>query len=78
MSTEFNKDIAHYTMKIERGGRVRMGYPLAPYLKGIIGYKLDDTRLSLEPEGDPDLFPVETANGLTQCLDTISYLRQEK
>ncbi len=50
------------------GTGFRMGHPLAPYLRGIIGYKIDDTKLTLEPEGDPDLFPVETANGLTSAL----------
>lgn len=50
------------------GAGIRMGHPLSPYLQGILGYKLDDTELTLEPEGDPDLLPVETANGLTSAL----------
>ena len=50
------------------GGEIRLGYPLTPYLTGILGYKIDETQLSLQANGDPDLFPVKTVNGLTSAL----------
>lgn len=53
------------------GGAIRVGHPLGPYLDGIVRYKLDDTRLQLFNNSDPDLFPVETANGLTSSLTFI-------
>lgn len=52
----------------KKGGAFRVGHPLAPYLQGIIGYKLDDTELNLRANSDPDLFPVETANGITSAV----------
>ena len=59
------------------GAGIRMGHPLAPFLRGVVGYKLDDTELSLESQGDPDLFPVETANGLTSAL-TLSLIYDKR
>ncbi|MCB0349929.1 MAG: outer membrane protein assembly factor BamA [Bdellovibrionales bacterium] len=59
--TEYDED--------KKGVGIRVGHPLAPYLEGSIGYKIDDTTLTLK--GDPpdtDLFPVETANGLTSAV----------
>lgn len=53
------------------GGALRIGHPLGPYLDGIVRYKLDDTRLNLFNNSDPDLFPIETANGLTSSLTFI-------
>ncbi|MCB0411567.1 MAG: outer membrane protein assembly factor BamA, partial [Bdellovibrionales bacterium] len=40
----------------KRGGAIRVGHPLAPYLDGYIRYKLDKTNLELPSDGDPDLF----------------------
>ncbi|MCB0342308.1 MAG: outer membrane protein assembly factor BamA, partial [Bdellovibrionales bacterium] len=51
----------------KRGGALRVGHPLAPYLDGYLSYKLDDTFLELT-SGDPALFPVDTANGITSSL----------
>lgn len=60
------------------GAGVRVGHPLAPYLEGSVGYKLDETRLTLNPAGDPDLFPVETANGRTSALTfALTYDRRD-
>lgn len=60
--------------EVKKGGAVRVGHPLAPYLNGFIRYKLDDTELTLTDEGDPDLFPVNTANGLTSSVTfTLEY-----
>lgn len=61
--------------ELKTGGSVDIGHPLAPYLHGFIGYKLDDTTLKLGnedegTEGDSDLFPVETANGITSAVTT--------
>jgi outer membrane protein insertion porin family len=51
------------------GAALRLGHPLAPYLDGFIRYKLDKTKLHVDEEtGDPDLFPVETANGVTSSV----------
>src|SRR5690606_20548787 len=50
------------------GGSVRLGHPLAPYLRAIVGYKLDDTNINLRDEGDEDLFPVDTVNGITSSV----------
>jgi outer membrane protein insertion porin family len=52
------------------GGAVRIGHPLAPYLRGFISYKVDDTEIDTGDDGDPDLFPVETVNGLTSSVTT--------
>lgn len=49
------------------GSALRVGHPLAPYLRGSVGYKIDDTKLTLNEDGDPDLYPVETVNGLTSA-----------
>ncbi len=60
--------------EVKKGGAVRIGHPLAPYLDGFIRYKLDETDLDLTDEGDPDLFPVETANGVTSSVTlTLEY-----
>jgi outer membrane protein insertion porin family len=61
------------------GGAIRVGHPLAPYLDGFIRYKLDETELELDPEeGDPDLFPVETANGTTSSVTfTLEYDKRD-
>lgn len=59
--TEYDED--------KKGVGIRIGHPLAPYLDGSIGYKIDDTSLELKGDTpDEDLFPVETANGLTSAL----------
>lgn len=50
-----------------QGVGLRIGHPLAPYLDGTIGYKVDDTNLTLKPEADQQLYPVETVNGLTSA-----------
>lgn len=56
------------------GGAIRLGHPLAPYLKGFIQYKLDETEAELDEGADANLFPVETINGLTSSLKfTLSY-----
>lgn len=61
----------------KQGGAFRVGHPLAPYLQGIIGYKLDKTDLELRENSDPDLFPVDTANGNTSSL-TFSLLYDKR
>ena len=56
----------------KRGGAVRVGHPLAPYTQGFIRYKLDSTQIDLDgTNGDPDLYPVSTANGLTSSTTFI-------
>jgi outer membrane protein insertion porin family len=54
-----------------KGGVFRIGHPLAPDLIASVGYKYDITDLTLRPAsegGDSELFPVETANGVTSGL----------
>jgi outer membrane protein insertion porin family len=64
-----NRTLTEYSEK-KSGGAVRVGHPLAPYLRGVVRYKLDDTNLELKPDGDAELFPVETVNGLTSSVTT--------
>ncbi len=52
----------------KKGVGIRVGHPLAPYLEGTLGYKIDKTLLTLTDNGDPELFPVNTANGLTSSV----------
>ncbi len=61
------------------GAAVRIGHPLAPYLDGFIRYKLDETRLKVDQvNGDPDLFPVNTANGTTSSVTfTLEYDKRD-
>lgn len=61
------------------GAALRIGHPLAPYLDGFIRYKLDETELEIDPaEGDPELFPVETANGTTSSVTfTLEYDKRD-
>ncbi|HMN67938.1 MAG TPA: outer membrane protein assembly factor BamA [Bdellovibrionales bacterium] len=61
------------------GGALRVGHPLAPYLDGFIRYKLDETDLHVdEVNGDPDLFPVDTANGTTSSVTfTLEYDKRD-
>ncbi|HVK60987.1 MAG TPA: outer membrane protein assembly factor BamA [Bdellovibrionales bacterium] len=71
----------------KKGGAVRVGHPLAPYLRGYIRYKLDSTEIDLDDKlGDPDLYPVSDAahpdvkgdgNGITSSgTGTIEYDRR--
>ncbi len=70
------RELTEY-IETKTGGAIRVGHPLAPYLDGIIRYKLDDTNLDLTPDGDPDLFPVKTADGVTSSLTfTLEYDRR--
>jgi outer membrane protein insertion porin family len=64
--TEYQED--------KKGASVRVGHPLAPYLNGYVGYRLDETKLTLDEDSDPEIFPVETANGTTSSLTfTLAY-----
>ena len=62
------------------GGAVRLGHPLGEDLFGSLRYKLDNTKLKEATETvggveqvitDPQLFPLETASGLTSSLTGI-------
>lgn len=45
--------------EIKKGGAIRLGHPLAPYLNAFVRYKLDTTEIDLDPVyGDSTLFPV--------------------
>lgn len=49
--------LQEYT-ETKKGGALRLGHPLAPYLNGFIRYKLDNTEIGLDATyGDPSLFP---------------------
>jgi len=65
--------------EVTTGGSIRLGHPLAPYLDGVIRYKLDDTHLSVDPaKRDDNLFPVQTANGTTSSLTfTLEYDKRD-
>jgi len=47
------------------GGSIRFGHPLAEYLMGYIRYRNDYTQIDLTENADRNLYPVETANGVT-------------
>jgi outer membrane protein insertion porin family len=70
--------LLEYT-ETKTGGDVRLGHPLAPYLEGYIRYKLDKTEIDLDPvNGDPDIFPVNTANGITSSATfTLEYDKRD-
>ncbi|MGE0763490.1 MAG: outer membrane protein assembly factor BamA [Bdellovibrionales bacterium] len=71
------RQLSEYS-ETKKGGAVRIGHPLAPYLDGFIRYKLDDTDLRLTDLGDPDLFPVNTANGITSSATfTLEYDKRD-
>ncbi len=58
-------------IKTTKGGNLRVGHPLAPYLMGILRYRLDDTAIELKGEpADQDtvLYPVNTVNGITSSM----------
>ncbi len=73
-----NRTLTEYE-ETKTGGAVRVGHPLAPYLDGFIRYKLDETELELDPEdGDPDMFPVDSANGTTSSVTfTLEYDKRD-
>lgn len=63
-----------------RGAAVRFGHPLAEYTRGYLRYKYDDTKLETKsdskgnPITDQDLFPLETASGVTSSITgTLEY-----
>ncbi len=59
------------------GGAIRLGHPIAEYTRGFLKYKYDDTKLSEKRDSknnvvtDTDLFPLETASGVTSSLTGI-------
>ena len=52
----------------ERGVGFTVGHPLAQYLRGTIGYKVERTNIQLTSSGDPTLFPTSTTNGIASIL----------
>ncbi len=74
-STREVRDIYERTKK---GAAIRVGHPLAPYLRGFVRYKNDITDVDLESGADPLKFPVETVNGRTSSLTfTLEYDRRD-
>lgn len=72
-----NNEEAEYKQD-RRGVGFRVGHPLAPYLDGTVGYKIDKTKLTLTEGGDPDLYPVDTANGITSAMTfSIAYDKRD-
>ncbi len=68
--TEYDED--------KKGVGISIGHPLAPYLNGSIGYKIDDTKLDLDSDADEELFPVDTANGITSSVTaSLAYDRRD-
>jgi len=63
----------------KKGVAVRLGHPLAPYLRGYVRYKLEKTKLTLDEENsDPDLYPVDTANGTNSSATfTLEYDKRD-
>ncbi len=52
----------------KKGGALRVGYPLAPYLYGYIRYKYDISDIALDDDSDSSLFDVDTVNGITSSI----------
>lgn len=50
------------------GGAVTVGHPLAPYLKGFVRYKNEDTRIRLKDSNTDILFPEALAEGRTSSV----------
>lgn len=73
-----NRSLRDYD-ETKTGGALRVGHPLAPYLDGFIRYKLDETNLDVDDDkGDPDLFPVASANGTTSSVTfTLEYDKRD-
>ncbi len=62
----------------KKGGAIRLGHPLAPYLRGFLRYKNDVTDVELDPSTDPNIYPVDTVNGRTSSLTfTIEYDKRD-
>lgn len=74
--------LTEYT-ETKKGGALRVGHPLAKYLRGYLRYKLDDTEINLDSTyGDDTLFPTHPSkpgnpNGLTSSATvTLEYDRR--
>lgn len=67
--------------EVKEGGAIRFGHPLAPYFDGYIRYKNDITKLTLstgDDAADPELYPVNTANGRTSSVTfTLEYDKRD-
>jgi outer membrane protein insertion porin family len=62
----------------KKGAALRLGHPLAPYLRGFLRYKNDITDVSLDPDTNPLIYPVETVNGRTSSLTfTLEYDKRD-
>jgi outer membrane protein insertion porin family len=65
----FYKESKRFDFTEDRQGvGLTVGHPLAKYLSGSLGYKIDDTKLTLTDNADVDLYPVDTANGITSSV----------
>ncbi|MEY4617149.1 MAG: hypothetical protein RJB66_2109 [Pseudomonadota bacterium] len=67
------------------GGAARLGHPLGEYVNGVLRYRYDKTLLSGKTDSqtgksltDPDLFPLETASGVTSSITgTLEYDKRD-
>lgn len=72
------RDVEDIYRRVKKGAAVRVGHPLAPYLRGFIRYKNDLTDVALKSGADPIKFPVETVNGRTSSATfTLEYDRRD-
>ena len=73
-----SRQLPEYTER-KSGGALRIGHPLAPFLRGFLKYKLDKTDIKLDDIlGDPDIYPVQTANGWTSSSTvTLEYDKRD-
>jgi outer membrane protein insertion porin family len=64
--------------QVKKGGALRLGHPLAPYLRGFLRYKNEETNVTLAPLTDALVFPVSTVNGRTSSLTfTLEYDKRD-
>lgn len=62
----------------KKGGAIRLGHPLAPYLRGFLRYKNDVTDVELDDQTDENIYPVNTVNGRTSSLTfTLEYDKRD-
>lgn len=69
-----NKERINYDNR-KVGGAVRLGHPLwHENVRGFLRYKLDNTALFETKDTDPNIFPLDTAKGLTSSVTaTLEY-----
>lgn len=73
-----NRTVTDVYEQTKKGGAIRLGHPLAPYLRGFLRYKNDITDVDLDEDTDETIYPVDTVNGRTSSLTfTLEYDKRD-